>query len=191
MYAMAEEEFRSLLQRTSEGRFAQWKRYALTLTRNEADAEDVVQDAIANTLRLSPDLDSEMRVHHYVRQAIRNTALSLIERRRRIDGDVEQDSLPGDASSALEIMLASEDEMARRRLTRVIHDKLGELRDEHREVIQHLVIRTPKLKLREVAEMQGVTTPTVHYRLQTALKALLELAEAELPELGGEEHRHE
>lgn len=191
MYAMAEEDFRGLLQRTSESRFAQWKRYALTFTRNEADAEDVVQDAIANTLRLSPDLDSEMRVHHYVRQAIRNTALSLIQRRRRVAGDVEQDKLPGDASSALEIMLASEDEMARRRLTRVVHDKLGELRDEHREVIQHLVIRTPKLKLREVAEMQGVTTPTVHYRLQTALKTLLELAEAELSELGGEEHHHE
>lgn len=191
MYAMAEGDFRSLLQKTSESRFAQWKRYALTLTRNEADAEDVVQDAIANTLRREPDLDSEIRVHHYVRQAIRNTALTLLDRRRRVAGEVDEDGLQDSASSALEIMLASENELARRRLTRVLHDKMDDLRDEHREVIKHLVMRTPKLKLREVAEMQGVTTPTVHYRLQTALKTLLELAEAELPELGREVLDHE
>jgi RNA polymerase sigma-70 factor (ECF subfamily) len=192
MYAMAEGDFRELLERTSASRFAQWKRYALSLTRNEADADDVVQDAIANTLRLAPDLDSETRLHHYVRQAIRNTALSLLDRRRRFAGDdaaVEQAA--GESSSALEIMLDTENELARRRLTRLLNRKLAELRDEHREVIEHLVLRTPRMKLREVAELQGVTTPTVHYRLQTALKTLLQLAEAELPGLGTEVRDHD
>ena len=36
-------------------------------------------------------------------------------------------------------------------------------------------LRSPRLKLREMAEIQGVSTPTVHYRLKMALKALLEL----------------
>jgi RNA polymerase sigma-70 factor (ECF subfamily) len=191
MYAMAEGDFRSLLRKTSASRFAQWRRYALTLTRNEADADDVVQDAIANTLRIAPDLDTEMRVHQYVRRAIRNTALSLIDRRRRFGGEVDADGMAGGTSSALEMMLANENEIARKRLIAVMKDKMAELRDEHREVIEHLVLRTPRLKLREVAELQGITTPTVHYRLQTALKALLELVEAELPQLGGERRSHE
>jgi len=188
MYAVTEEDFRSLLRRTSEGRFAEWKRYALSLTRNEADADDVVQDAIANTLRRAPDLDSEVRVHHYVRQAIRNTALTLLDRRRRFVDDAAPDAFPGDHSTALEIMLDSEKRLARRHLTAVLQRKMGELRDEHREVIEQLVLRTPRMKLREVAEMQGVTTPTVHYRLQTALKTLLELAAAEVPELDEGDH---
>lgn len=185
MYAMAEGDFRELLERTSESRFAQWKRYALKLTRNDADADDVVQDAIANTLRLAPDLDNETRVHHYVRRAIRNTALSLIDKRRRFARE-DAERVAGETSSALEIMLDTENELARRRLTRLLNRKLTELRDEHREVIEHLVLRTPRMKLREVAELQGVTTPTVHYRLQTALKTLLELAEAEVGSLGAE-----
>lgn len=183
MYAMAEGDFRTLLLKTSESRFQQWLRYALKLTRNKADAEDVVQDAIANTLRLAPDLDTEARVHHYMRQAIRNTALSLIEKRRRHVPVVDEAAVAGCASSALEVMLDNENRTARRRLTRVLHRKMADLSDEHREVIECLVLRTPRLKLREVAEMQGVTTPTVHYRLQVALKTLLELAAGEIPEL--------
>jgi len=185
MYAVAEADFRTLLQSTSESRFAEWKRYALSITRNEADADDVVQDAIANTLRRSPELDSEIRVHHYVRRAIRNTALSLIQRRGRIDADTEPDTMEGVESTALEIMVEGEDEVAKRRLTLLLQRKMDELRDEHREVIEYLVLRTPRMKLREVAELQGVTTPTVHYRLQTALKTLLDLAATEMPELRG------
>ena len=57
MGALAESGFRSLLTKTSENRLVQWRRYALSLTRNDADADDVVQEAIANTMRLAPDLE--------------------------------------------------------------------------------------------------------------------------------------
>ncbi len=181
MYAMAEGDFRSLLTRTSESRFEQWKRYALTLTRNEADAADVVQDAIANTLSVQPDLDSEERVHRYVQRAIRNTAFSLLAQRRRFVDVAEPERVLAGGASALELMLDGEDELARRRFTRALQRKLPELRDEHREVIEYLVMRTPRLKLREVAAIQGITTPTAHYRLKMALKALLELVEGETP----------
>jgi RNA polymerase sigma-70 factor (ECF subfamily) len=191
MQSMSESDFRRLLERTSEARAAQWKHYALALTRNPADAEDVVQEAIANTLRVSPDLDSEVRVHQYMQRAIRNTSFSLIEKRRRSVGDELVETALGGASSALEVMLDTENEMARRRLAKTLASKLHELRDEHREVIEYLVMRTPRMKLREVAEIQGVTTPTVHYRLKTALKALLQLAEGELVEFGAEAPPHE
>jgi len=181
MYVVAEGDLGELLRTTSEHHQAQWKRYALTLTRNEADAADVVQDALANTLRLQPDLDSEERLHRYVQRAIRNTAYSLLEKRKRfVDVAEPERVLPG-TSSVLEVMLDKENEVARRRFARALESKLPQLRDEHREVIEYLVMRTPRLKLREVAQLQGVTTPTVHYRLKTALKALLELVEGEAP----------
>ena len=174
---MSEGDLKGLFERTSENRLPQWQRYALSLTRNEADADDVVQDAIAKTLRADPDLDTEERLHRYVQRAIRNTAFSLIDARRRYVqmADPER-ALPGGAS-ALELMLDGEDELAKRRLARALKSKLRELRDEHREVIEGLVMNTPRMKLREMAQIQGVSTPTVHYRLKTALKKLLELVE--------------
>ncbi len=170
-------DLKELLEKASATRWPQWRRYALSLTRNQADADDVVQDAIAKTLLAEPDLDSEERVHHYVQRAIRNTAFSLIDGRRRyVELPDPERALPGGAS-ALEVMLDSEDELAKRRLARALKSKLPELRDDDRQVIEGLVMRTPRLKLREMAEIQGVATPTVHYRLKTALKRLLELVE--------------
>lgn len=179
MYAVADGGFRSLLEKTSKSRCAHWKRYALSLTRNDADADDVVQEAIANTLRLAPDLDTEARVHQYVQRAIRNTAFSFISRRRRTTVLAEPEKVSLEASSVLDTMLDREQTAARRRLAVVAERKLGQLRREHREVIENMIMRTPRLKLREMAEIQGIATPTVHYRLKQALQKLLELVEEE------------
>ena len=181
MGVLAESDFRSLMTKTSENRLPQWRRYALSLTRNDADADDVVQEAVANTMRLAPDLNTTARVHYYVQRAIRNTALSLIEARRRSVGLAEpEDILPG-TSSVLEIILDKEQTDARRRLSRLAEGKLAGLRPEHREVIESMIMRSPRMKLREVAKIQGVATPTVHYRLRKGLQKLLELVEGEEP----------
>ena len=181
MGALAESDFRSLLKRTSEDRFGQWRRYAWSLTHNDADADDVVQEAIANTLRLSPKLDSEMRVHYYVQRAIRNTALSLIDRRGRTVGLPEPEETPAGTSSVLEMLLDNEQQDARLRLSKIVEHKLGRLRGEQRELIENMVMRSPRMKLREMAKIQGVAAPTVHYRLGRALQKLLELVQEEMP----------
>ncbi len=178
MGAQVERDFHGLLEKTSENRFAQWRRYARSLTRNDADAEDVVQDAITNTLRLAPDIDSEIRVHHYVQRAIRNTALSLIERRRRWAGSAAEESLPGTAS-VLDTVLDQEHAAARRRLVRSVERNIANLGADHREIVENMLLRTPGMKLREMAELQGVTTPTIHYRLGKALEKLARLVREE------------
>ena len=60
---MSNQDLRELLEKAAASRFSQWKGYALSITRNEADAEEVVQEAIAKTLRAEPDVDTEERVH--------------------------------------------------------------------------------------------------------------------------------
>ena len=172
---MSNQDLRELLEKTAARRFSQWKGYALSITRNEADAEEVVQEAIAKTLRAEPDMDTEERVHKYMQRAIRNTAFSLIDKRQRfVQVDDPEDALPP-SLSALEVMLNDENEFSKKRLARALVGKLAELDEHHREVVENLVMRSPRMKLREMAELQGVTTSTVHYRLQTALKKLLEL----------------
>ena len=174
---MSEEIFRDILEKTSTERLSQWRGYALSLTRNPADADEVVQEAIARTLKAQPDLDSEERVNRYVLRAIRNRAFTLIGKRKPLaDLDKAEHRLP-QASSALELMLGNENEEAKRRLGQALKRRVKDLRPEHREVIEELVMRTPPLKLREVAATQGVSINTVHYRLRRALATLLEMIE--------------
>jgi RNA polymerase sigma-70 factor (ECF subfamily) len=174
---MSEETLREILEKTSAERLSQWRGYALSLTRNPADADEVVQEAIARTLKAQPDLDSEERVNRYVLRAIRNRAFTLIGKRKPLaDLDKAEHRLPK-ASSALDVMLDNENEEARKHLGQALKSRIKELRPEHREVIEKLVMRTPPLKLREVAATQGVSINTVHYRLRRALAALHDMIE--------------
>jgi len=174
---MSEEILREILEKTSTERLSQWRGYALSLTHNPADADEVVQEAIARTLKAQPDLDSEERVNRYILRSIRNRAFTLIGKRKPLaDLDKVEHRLPK-ASSALEVMLSNENKDAKKRLGQALAQHVEDLRPEHREVIEKLVMRTPPLKLREVAATQGVSINTVHYRLRRALAALLEMVE--------------
>ena len=54
--------------------FLDWRQFALSLTRNDADAEDLVDDAVLRTLRAEPRLKGESEVHAYLLTAIRDTS---------------------------------------------------------------------------------------------------------------------
>lgn len=168
-----------LFERTWRERSTFWKAYALRLTGNPADAEDVVLEATARTLQTQPGLDSEGRLHAYVTTAIRHIAFETVRTRRREVGFDENNGNGGVerqyASSALQIALSSEARAERKSLARALKRELVHLPRENREAIEWMVLRTPPLKMREVAERQGVATSTVHYRLNRGLEELAAL----------------
>lgn len=171
---MAESLLSDIFERTWRTRSSLWKSYALRLTRNPADADDVVLEAATRTLHAQPDLDSEARVHAYVTTAIRHIAFNVVRRRGRETAfDEGKHEVGRDyASSALQLALSGESRQRRRSLGVALKGELAHLSQERRQVIEWMVLRTPPLKLREVAELQGVATSTVHYRLQRGLEAL-------------------
>lgn len=151
-----------------------WRGYALSLTGNETDAEEIIQEALARTLRARPSLVDEGDAHRYMITAVRSAAARLFERRRRT---MERDpaDLPEPAtvvSDPLRLALAGEHVEQRRCLAQSAIVALRSLRPEYREVIELLVLREPPLKLREVAQRQGAPISTVHSRLQAALRQL-------------------
>ncbi len=171
---MAESSLSDIFERTWRKRSSLWKAYALRLTRNPADADDVVLEATTRTLHAQPDLDSEVRLHAYVTTAIRHIAFNVVRRRgREIPFDEGNREVNRNyASCALQLALSGESREHRRSLGVALKGELAHLSKERRQVIEWMVLRTPPLKLREVAELQGVTTSTVHYRLQRGLEAL-------------------
>jgi RNA polymerase sigma factor (sigma-70 family) len=163
-----------LFERTWRERSPMWKAYAQRLTGNPADAEDVVLEATTRTLATEPGLDSEGRLHAYVTAAIRHIAFEVVRKRRRempFDGEAHLVRRRY-ASSALQLALSGEALKQRRSLAAALRGEMATLPETHRQAVEWMVLRTPPLKLREVAERQGVATSTVHYRLNRGLEAL-------------------
>lgn len=80
---MSELALAQVVEKAWRRRFANWKSYAIKLTGNPKDAEEVVQDAVVRTLRAAPDLASELDAHRYILTAVKTSALQLLRGRKR------------------------------------------------------------------------------------------------------------
>lgn len=146
----------------------------MSLTGNWTDAEEIIQEALARTLRANPRLDTERDAHRYVLAAVRNTAMQLFAGRRRIqlvDDERRLDRADG-GTDPLRLYLESEATGHRQALLQKALNAMTELRPECRQVVELVVLREPPMLLREVAEVQNAPISTVHSRLRTALRQL-------------------
>ena len=80
-------------------RFQRWRGYALSLMGNVTDAEEVVQEAVARTVRARPKFGSEQDAHNYVLTAVRTAALQMFQQRRRLLPLDEVDLPPNNRAS--------------------------------------------------------------------------------------------
>jgi RNA polymerase sigma-70 factor (ECF subfamily) len=153
-------------------RFYRWRAYALSLTGNQTDAEEIVQDALARTMHAAPALETEQDAYHYVIAAIRSSAYRMFARRgrrRELDKEAAFEQL---GSDALHGALTAEENEHRQRMTAAALAVVDELAPQHRQVVELLVLRDPPMKLREVAELQRAPVSTVYSRLQAALRSV-------------------
>lgn len=155
-------------------RFYRWKGYATSLTGSVTDAEEVIQEAIARTLRANPPLSTEKDAHHYVLAAVRSVALQLFRHRGRQRAVEPRELERHDeaASNPLRMLLRAEAESRNLAMAQKAFNALQAMEPHLREVVQLLVLEEPPMKLREVAEIQGAPISTVHSRLQSALRQL-------------------
>lgn len=154
-------------------RRGRWELYARRITRNGADAEDAVQDAVARTLSADPDLEDETQANRYVLSAVRTSALGVIDKRRRYAStDVEAIEGSHDHRTAQSLMEAEERRQQLRELKKKSLECLAQLKPEEREAIEMLVMREPPLKIREAAEIQGVPISTVYSRMRQGIRKI-------------------
>ncbi|MEI6913522.1 MAG: RNA polymerase sigma factor [Armatimonadota bacterium] len=79
-------------------------RYALAITRSEADAEDAVQDVFSRIARRSSEFAKTRSPRAYLYSAVRNACLNLLKHRKRSDGanvDVGADDKANDSNHLL------------------------------------------------------------------------------------------
>jgi RNA polymerase sigma factor (sigma-70 family) len=174
--------FRKTLGRTWRKRHHSWLRHAWHLVGNRPDAEDVVQDAVCQSLQAEPDLEDEREADAYLHAAIRSISYKHLHRRRK-GVQVQRSAAPGErrreiGKSPLEIVLAAEQRHEEEKLIELAEHGIEELPTRVREALELVVLRESPLKLREVAEIQGVSITTVHKRVRKAYEVLRVLTEA-------------
>lgn len=143
-------------------------RLARWLVRNDADAEDVVQESYLRAYRFYDHLRGET-VRPWLLTIVRNTCYTWLKRQRRYDvyeadgvdvSDVEDEDLTPEAR------MVRDDDAAR------LHFAIERLKPEFREV---LTLREFEgLSYKEIAEVTGASLGTVMSRLSRARQRLYE-----------------
>jgi RNA polymerase sigma-70 factor, ECF subfamily len=142
---------------------AQIFRYARTLTRSNADAEDLAQSALVRALQRGPLACSPDQAKWYVIRIVRNLAIDQARARARVT--IEPRATIPDALLDLgaEELLLDEESVLPRGL-------LDELAPHHREVLQLRFFE--ELSYEGVAERLETTEHAARQRVYRAMQAL-------------------
>jgi len=158
---------------------------ALSVMRNEADAEDVAQDALLKALRALSSFRGEARFSTWLeRIALNEGRLRLrrgrLEKTEPLDGggeNQEEDYLPRDFGDWREI---PSEALEREEVKEVLARAIAQLDHKYREVVVLRDLR--RLSVAETAEALEITQAAVKTRL---LRARLQLRDTVAPLLRG------
>lgn len=137
------------------------RRYARALVGNHADADDLVQEALARALVY---IDGTKRIDNlraYLFTILHNVRNDAMRRRKREGVQLSVEDTPLVAHGA-----SQRDRLTCHEVLEAIH----QLSDEHREVL--LLVGVEGMSYRETAEILGVAIGTVMSRLSRARSAL-------------------
>ncbi len=156
--AVAGPDFQAAIGRGADG----WYAACLRITRDDALAQDAVQDALLQAWRKRDQFRGGARLETWIHRIAVNCALSLL-RRRRPESDDELGTLPAAGTSPIAAR-------AREELGRDLDTALRALSDMERVcfVLKHLEQWT----LAEIAAERGVSSGAVKQALFRALNKL-------------------
>jgi RNA polymerase sigma factor (sigma-70 family) len=141
--------------------------YARWLTRNEADAEDVVQDACVRALRFLTSLRDD-NARPWLLAIVRNTWYSRVSRRSRSALEMKTDSTELEAA---DVALDPEERMLQQHTVTRVRAALDQLPVDFREV---LVLREIEgLSYKEIAAVVNIPIGTVMSRIARGRERLM------------------
>ena len=155
--------------------FPALRAFALSLTRNSATADDMMQDTVLKAWSNMDKFQAGTNMRAWLFTILRNTFYSS---RRKLNREVP------DIDNVFSDNLAVKPDHDGRLQMMEFKEALGELPDEQREAL--ILVGASGFSYEDAAEMCGVATGTIKSRVNRArakLTALLHLDENETPEL--------
>lgn len=161
-------------------------RFCRTLTRNDADAEDLAQETLLKAVRASRFPPVRHEVKPWLYTIARNTWYSELRKKRHrlevLEGEAGMDSWSGPPAGWETFSLQVET------LHRIHWDKaLAQLSPEHREVLY--LVDTEQLSYEEAARVLDVQTGTIKSRVSRARMALAKTLHQIIGKSKGEEEK--
>ncbi len=142
--------------------------FAMSLSRNHATADDVVQEALVKAWSNLDSFEAGTNMRAWLFTIVRNTYFSLHRKRSR---EVE------DVDGVMAESLSQKPEHDGRLVFRDFASAFNELSDEQREVL--ILVGAQGFAYEEAAEMCGVAVGTIKSRVNRARVRLAELMEIE------------
>jgi RNA polymerase sigma-70 factor, ECF subfamily len=143
-------------------------RYALSRTKNAADAEDLVQETLLKAFKAYDGVREDTYFKAWTLTIMRHTWISnyrATERRpaEHLVGDVSDEKLPSTPRDASGDMLSAEHHALRDHLDPDMIDALHALPENMRQTVYYIAIEG--MKYREAAAVMGVSEGTVMSRM--------------------------
>jgi RNA polymerase sigma factor (sigma-70 family) len=140
------------------------RRYALVLTRNREEAEDLVQECLARAIAAADSFRPGADMRAWLFRILHNVHVSALRRQK-----VRETLLPGQEDGERSV----EAGQYRALEVREVLDALGQLPDEQRRAVT--LIALEEMKYDEAAKVLGVPVGTLMSRLGRGRAALREL----------------
>jgi RNA polymerase sigma factor (sigma-70 family) len=153
-----------------------WLRFSFAILKNEADAEDVLQEAIQRVLIRNRQLPTPEQLKMYLGRAIGNAALEMYhnrkrERRRQIP--IKEHLLPqANGLTPHACMEERERSANKERMLQLLHEGLSRLPQKQHEALRLTILESCGQSIRDVGINSGIPYSTLRHRSQQGLRML-------------------
>ncbi|MFV0296535.1 MAG: sigma-70 family RNA polymerase sigma factor [Hyphomicrobiaceae bacterium] len=145
-------------------------RFLVRLVRDEALAEDLVNEVFMEVWRHAGRYEGRSQVGTWLLSIARNRAISRLRKRRELGWDEDAAARIADGGDDPEVIAQKQDKAA------ALRRCLEALSSEHREILD--LVYYHEMSVNEVAEIVGIPPNTVKTRLYHARRKLSELMRA-------------
>ncbi|NLT66269.1 MAG: sigma-70 family RNA polymerase sigma factor [Acidobacteria bacterium] len=153
-----------------------WLRYLVAILKNEADAEDTIQDAIKRVLARNCRHESENHIAFYLGRAISNAAFELYNCRKkeqiRLVPIVDHVVLPSPGPDPYECMEEVERTSETQRMLKLLNEGLKRLPVKEYEAVRLTIMESGGLSIRDIGATCGIPYSTLRHRTRKGLKQL-------------------
>lgn len=170
------EDLRTVLGSIIDRNGSRWLRFILAILKNEADAEDAIQEAVRRVLTRNRPLSSQEQVKMYLGRAIGNAALESYnnrKRERRRETPIKEHILlPTNTRNPYACMEERERSAERERLLRLLQEGLAHLPMKQHEALRLTILESRGLSIRDVGLNNGIPYSTLRHRSRQGLRGL-------------------
>jgi RNA polymerase sigma-70 factor, ECF subfamily len=180
------EDIRTFLGSIVDRNSGRWFRFIAAILKNDADAEDVIQEAVRRVLERNRPLSSREAARMYLGRAIGNAALGLynVKKRERLRQFPISDHFLPPANPKCPYTYLEEREKTDERelLLGMLHEGLAHLPVKQYEALRLTILESRGLSIREVVTSSGIPYSTLRHRSKEGLRKMRMFLEKSLKE---------